>query len=421
MKRIFIPFFATAALLASCSDWTEVEHRDLLPQMNQSDPVFLASLRDFKAGEHLVTMMIVRGTSTAPNRQNQHPMSMPDSVDYLLMTDVDNLHPALMDEIAEVRSKKGTRTLNVVDYTTIRSAWVAMKEESSGTEHEGDFTEDKFAEYCKIETEKQLAACSRYGFDGIVVSYLGGYDSSVAAPFVLAADTWRRDNPDKLLFFRGYPAFITSIENQTILSECDYVIILTEGASSSVAISRMVRDQLEEGVPSNRVVLEASVPSIADGGDDAQVGASLQVAAQWVMDPKTSQTAEYRAHLVCPVHVHICAQKRLYRVNDNQLCVVFPDCPCDAFIGKGQWCVSIVNDKHFFKVCVCFHQSGLDRITQTVLGSLVNDIERFKGFHTGQGLSVGASRRKTHGKVGLALAGVALYNRQLSKGDIGKP
>ena len=52
----------------------------------------------------------------------------------------------------------------------------------------------------------------------------------------------------------------------------------------------MVRDQLEEGVPSNRVVLEASVPSIADGGDDAQVGASLQVAAQWVMDPKTSQT-----------------------------------------------------------------------------------------------------------------------------------
>ena len=78
-----------------------------------------------------------RGTSTAPNRQNQHPMSMPDSVDYLLMTDVDNLHPALMDEIAEVRSKKGTRTLNVVDYTTIRSAWVAMKREISGSGHRG--------------------------------------------------------------------------------------------------------------------------------------------------------------------------------------------------------------------------------------------------------------------------------------------
>ena len=28
MKRIFIPFFAAAALLASCSDWTETEALD---------------------------------------------------------------------------------------------------------------------------------------------------------------------------------------------------------------------------------------------------------------------------------------------------------------------------------------------------------------------------------------------------------
>ena len=134
-----------------------------------------------------------------------------------------------------------------------------------------------------------------------------------------------------------------------------------------------------------------------------------------------SQTAEYRAHLVCSVHVHICTQKSLYRVNDNQPCAVFPDCPCYAFIGKGQRCVSIVNDKHSFKVCVCFYQSGLDGITQTVLGGLIDDIERLKCLHTGQRLSIGASRRKAHGKVGLALAGVALYDRQLSKGDIRKP
>ena len=96
-----------------------------------------------------------------------------------------------------------------------------------------------------------------------------------------------------------------------------------------------------------------------------------------------SQTAEYRAHLVCPVHVHICAQKRLYRVNDNKPCVVFPDCPCYALIGKGQRCVPIVNDKHSFKVCFRFHQSGLDGIAQTVLCGLVDDVERLKGLHTG--------------------------------------
>ena len=70
---------------------------------------------------------------------------------------------------------------------------------------------------------------------------------------------------------------------------------------------------------------------------------------------------------------------------------------------------------------VCFHQSGLDRIAQTVLGGLIDDIERLKCLHTGQRLSIGASRRKAHGKVGLALAGIALDNCQLSKWDIGKP
>ena len=67
---------------------------------------------------------------------------------------------------------------------------------------------------------------------------------------------------------------------------------------------------------------------------------------------------------------------------------------------------------------VCFHQSGLDRIAQTVLGGLIDDIERFKCLPTGQRLSIGASRRKAHGKVGLALAGIALDNCQLSGKDL---
>ena len=134
-----------------------------------------------------------------------------------------------------------------------------------------------------------------------------------------------------------------------------------------------------------------------------------------------SQTAEDGADFIGSVHIHISPKKCLYGVNDNQPCMIFPDCLFNPFIGKGQRRVPVINDKHFFKVCVCFHQSGLDRIAQTVLGGLVNDIERFKGFHSGKRLSVGASRRQTHGKVGLALAGVALDNRQLAKWDIGKP
>ena len=49
---------------------------------------------------------------------------------------------------------------------------------------------------------------------------------------------------------------------------------------------------------------------------------------------------------------------------------------CYALIGKGQRRVSIVNDKHSFKVCVSFHQPGLNGLAQTVLGGLIDDIKR---------------------------------------------
>jgi len=69
--------------------------------------------------------------------------------------------------------------------------------------------------------------------------------------------------------------------------------------------------------------------------------------------------------------------------NTNQPCVVLSDCSCDALISKGQRRVSIVNNKHSFKVCVSFHQPGLNGIAQTVLGGLIDDIERLKCLHTG--------------------------------------
>lgn len=292
MKRILIPVLAAAVVTTACSEWTEVENKDFLPQIRQDDPVALEAVREFKAGEHLVTMMIVKGSATAPNRQNMHLTAMPDSVDFFLMTDVDNLHPTIVAEMAEVRQKKATRTLNVVDYTTIRNAWDALKEAAADTEQEADYTDDKFVDWCRTQTEKQLANCDEYGFDGIVASYLGTANVTAATPFIEAVDKWHQLNPDKLLFVRGYPAYINRVADQTIVADCDYIIILTDKASASVAISRQVRDQLTTGVPSDRIVLEASVPSIADGGDDAQVGATLRVAAEWVIDPKTSSTVK---------------------------------------------------------------------------------------------------------------------------------
>ena len=101
--------------------------------------------------------------------------------------------------------------------------------------------------------------------------------------------------------------------------------------------------------------------------------------------------------------------------------MVFPDCPCQPFIGEGQRRVPVINDQHPVKVSFGFYETGLDGIAQPVLGGLVDDVERLQRFHIGQGLSVGTGCRQPHGKVGLALAGIALDNGQLPKRDIGEP
>ena len=59
--------------------------------------------------------------------------------------------------------------------------------------------------------------------------------------------------------------------------------------------------------------------------------------------------------------------------------------------------IAVINDQHPVKVCPGFDQAGLDRIAQTVLGGLVNHVERFQAFHIGQQLSIGTGCGKLFG------------------------
>ncbi|WP_417016378.1 glycoside hydrolase family 18 [Alistipes sp.] len=299
MKLILLPILAATALVVSCSEWTDPRNVDFLPRMTTYDPAALADLRAFKASEHPLLMMHVEGTPSAPNRQNQHPMAMPDSVDFLLMSRVDGLHASLVAEVAEVRAAKGTRTLNLVSYDAIRSNWEALRAEAVEAGRADEYSETKFADYCRTETRKQLEYCVTYGLDGVVASYLGGYDAEPAAPFVLAVDAWANEHADKLLFLRGYPSYVARIEGQTLVLRCNYLIILAEDARASVSISRMVREQLTEGVPTDRVILETSVPVLADGGGDPLSDAAVRTAAEWVMDPRTSSTVRCDKRGLC--------------------------------------------------------------------------------------------------------------------------
>ena len=88
--------------------------------------------------------------------------------------------------------------------------------------------------------------------------------------------------------------------------------------------------------------------------------------------------------------------------------MIFPDSPLNPFIRKCQRLIPIVNNHDPVKVCACFQKPGLYRIAQSVLGGLVDHIEWFQRFHVWERSAVGTGGCKLHGKIGLALAGVAL-------------
>ena len=81
-------------------------------------------------------------------------------------------------------------------------------------------------------------------------------------------------------------------------------------------------------------------------------------------------------------------------VKDNQPRPGLPDSPLYALVGKGKPLLALVNDKNAVKVCFGFHKAGLDCVAQTVLGGLVNHIERLMRRHVWERLAVGTGGGK---------------------------
>lgn len=302
MKKIFMPALLAAALLSgSCSDWTETESLDFSkPTAEQQNTPeyrsYLEAVRNYKQGEHKITMITIEGTSEAPDRQNQHLTAMPDSVDYICVANAVGLHPTVAGEISKVYTTKGTRTLCVVDYMTIEDAWkqlIAEKEEAGIPDTS---TPDDFAAYCREQTELQLSCCDAYGFAGVEVSYTGNTQSEIGTrgqkTFLDCVNAWRANHADKLVFVRGYIQNFDYEDATTValLEECDYVVVLCGSSASysqmTMEIRRKTLGAMKDKVPTDRFVLEVAIPSIAD---PTQVGATAPVAAWWAIDIDASK------------------------------------------------------------------------------------------------------------------------------------
>lgn len=304
MRNIFITLLPALIILSSCSDWTEAESKGYHRQTPaEADPEgyknYLAALREFKKAEHPVSMITVMAAEN-PTHQNQHLMSLPDSVDYICLKGVTTLGAAAVEQIKQVREQKGTKVLCVIDYGAIVDSWDALW---TGTpddpDAEDDRTPDEFGEYCTAQTDLQLSKFDQYDFDGIHISYLGNRNGEKAQKgqdtYMSRIIAWQASHSGVTTVFRGDWANLAATY-RPITEDCLYLVatpfdIVSVATGMDGYVQRQLR-YLEADATSdvrNRIVYEVAIPDI---DNPQQIGVTLEVAAKWTLLPLAANTPD---------------------------------------------------------------------------------------------------------------------------------
>ena len=117
MKVIkYIAIVAAALAIAGCSKWTEQEPVEVLyPTLKDKNPElyaqYMESIRGYRASEHQVLIAKFDNKQTVPAGRADHIDCLPDSVDFVILNNPDNLSDAIIAEMAFVRQEKAMKVL----------------------------------------------------------------------------------------------------------------------------------------------------------------------------------------------------------------------------------------------------------------------------------------------------------------------
>lgn len=322
INRLLLPVLtATAMTLGACSEWTQSDSLGLkYPSFEEQNPElykqYLQRLREYKQTNHPVTIFAVTGSEKIPGQQNEHLTTVPDSVDFIRMSDPVQLHPMLVAEMEQVR-KKGTRILYAISYDKMETQWNKVIEEQMpapetlevGDTQVEETLEAQFLAFCKEQTQLQLDYFTRYNFDGIIFTY-SGRNTSITDLDDLALYTarqnaffeqvngWRTANPDKTFIFEGYPEYLI---DKSLLAQCSYILIPALNATSTDKFELLVLSALVKDVPADRFIIGVMTPSATDAADERGYFNSFESdgktrvravmgASQWIIQPESRYT-----------------------------------------------------------------------------------------------------------------------------------
>lgn len=286
MKKTIISAFAVLLALTSCSDWVKPEHLEFPAKVEKN----LAAVKKYKESDHNLMFVTMNGAGKL-EYSHQHPMNIPDSVDVIVFRLAGALDPAVAKEIKEVWRTKGTKSYLMVDFAAIETEWKALESAKEDEGKPAGTTEEAVA-FFKEKTALQLSWFDKYEFRGVVVSFEGntsGMRGDMQTAFLGTFLDWRAKHINVNYIIRGTLRNIDyeKAEYKTMIVESEYLtVVTTEGSTSAGEINKQVTRILAYiPVEQRKVIFEANVPDMAE---KKQIGASVTVAADWLLKEKNS-------------------------------------------------------------------------------------------------------------------------------------
>lgn len=287
-KLFAIALSATVLSFPACDDWTEPESLDLHnPSLEEQNPQlyqdYLQDLKNYKAGEHKLMLVSFDNPLGDPSKQAERLTALPDSLDFINLNNADNLSSGVIAEMEKVRTEKGTRTVYTISYDDFETAWIAkVKEDESGT-----LTENDALQFLGECTDKALALCDKFHYDGIIVEYTGLSLVSMKEEalarynarqqnFFNRVMEWKKAHGDKALMLYGNVQYLVP-ENMKMLSEYDAIILKTLNSTNGDDMSVKAYMAVQAGadvaagqegtlnpVPADRFIVCVETPRLED-------------------------------------------------------------------------------------------------------------------------------------------------------------
>ncbi len=290
IKNIFILSFLVIAVFVgftSCSDWTEIDKVEMTePDIETDQPElwakYLQALKVYKQTDHKYMYGVFDNSSKDITSRGQSILSLPDSLDFVVMMYPDNLSELELKDMTKVR-EKSTKVIYEISYFTLEADWKAYQESivepepevtADGEEGEGEGEPtpepETFETFTKTWVANQIAICDKYNYDGIVIFYKGkeivhstpaeiAEYTATQQTFLNPIIEWKGANEVKTLVFQGYPH---NVMDKTFLEDCKHLIIPTEYKTSIGALDFELRRVVASGVPLDRFIVRVFETSL---------------------------------------------------------------------------------------------------------------------------------------------------------------